>query len=69
MLSYTAAFQSNDYHYAATVSVLDRRGKLEQCLMARRRDWGPLAVTLACAVIYLLFISSLNFWRGGWSSG
>jgi hypothetical protein len=39
-------------------------------LMARKREWrGHLAVTLAVAVIYLLFISSINFWRGGWQVG
>jgi hypothetical protein len=30
---------------------------------------GHAALTLAIAVMYLLFISSLNFWRGGWQMG
>jgi hypothetical protein len=39
-------------------------------LMWRRPDQrGHAATTLAIAVIYLLFISSLNFWRGGWQLG
>jgi len=38
-------------------------------LLARRRDRATLAVTAAVAVIYLLFISSLSFWRGGWQVG
>jgi hypothetical protein len=39
-------------------------------LMARRPVLrGHLAVTLAVAVIYLLFISAINFWRGGWQVG
>lgn len=38
-------------------------------LMARRRQWAHLAITASVAVIYLLFISSINFWRGGWQMG
>ena len=38
-------------------------------LLARRRQWWTFAVTLSVAAIYLLFISSLNFWRGGWQMG
>lgn len=38
-------------------------------LMARRRFEAQVAVTVACAVIYLLFISSISFWRGGWQMG
>lgn len=38
-------------------------------LLARRRQWWTFGVTLSVALIYLLFISSLNFWRGGWQMG
>lgn len=39
-------------------------------LLGRRPDQrGHAATTLAVAAIYLLFISSLNFWRGGWQLG
>jgi hypothetical protein len=38
-------------------------------LMARRRLYGHLLVTASVALIYLLFISSINFWRGGWQLG
>ena len=38
-------------------------------LLARSRRWWPFAITLAVAAIYLLFISSINFWRGGWQMG
>lgn len=38
-------------------------------LMARRRLHGQLALTLSVVVIYLLFLSSINFWRGGWQIG
>jgi len=38
-------------------------------LLARRREWWTFGVTLSVAVIYLLFVSSLNFWRGGWQMG
>jgi hypothetical protein len=34
-----------------------------------KRDRGTVAVGAAIAVIYLLFISSINFWRGGWQIG
>lgn len=38
-------------------------------VMWRRGQRGHVAVTVAVAVIYLLFISSINFWRGGWQLG
>lgn len=38
-------------------------------VMARRGQHAHLAITLSVAVIYLLFISSINFWRGGWQMG
>ncbi len=38
-------------------------------LLARRKAWWPLGLTLSVAAIYLLFISSINFWRGGWQMG
>ncbi|KAB2889025.1 MAG: hypothetical protein F9K40_20065, partial [Kofleriaceae bacterium] len=38
-------------------------------LMVRRGLVAHAAVTAAIAVIYLLFISSLVFWRGGWQMG
>ncbi|MDQ3367560.1 MAG: hypothetical protein M3680_19230 [Myxococcota bacterium] len=34
-----------------------------------RRDRGTVAVGVSVAVIYVLFISSINFWRGGWQVG
>lgn len=38
-------------------------------LLARRRERWTLAVTASVAVLYLLFLSSLSFWRGGWQVG
>jgi hypothetical protein len=38
-------------------------------LLARRRERWTLAVTASIAVLYLLFLSSLSFWRGGWQVG
>ncbi len=38
-------------------------------LMARRKQWAHFAITLSVAIIYLAFISSINFWRGGWQLG
>lgn len=39
-------------------------------LMLRRRELREHAlVSIAVAVVYLLFISSINFWRGGWQVG
>lgn len=38
-------------------------------LLAQRRQWWALGVTLAVVVIYLAFQSSINFWRAGWSLG
>lgn len=35
----------------------------------RRGQGAQVAITLSVAVIYLLFISSINFWRGGWQMG
>ena len=37
--------------------------------LARRRRWAAFSVTLAVCVLYLAFISSLKFWRGGWNVG
>lgn len=38
-------------------------------LMAKRGRWWHFGITLSIAVIYLAFISSINFWRGGWQLG
>jgi hypothetical protein len=38
-------------------------------VMARRRQYWHLGLTLAVVVTYLLFISAINFWRGGWQMG
>jgi hypothetical protein len=38
-------------------------------VLARRGQHAHLAISLSVAVIYLLFISSINFWRGGWQMG
>lgn len=38
-------------------------------VMARRGLHAHVAITAAVVVIYLLFISSINFWRGGWQMG
>lgn len=38
-------------------------------LMVRRGQLGHALVSLSIALIYLLFISGLNFWRGGWQFG
>ena len=35
----------------------------------RRGERGAALVALGVAVIYVLFISSINFWRGGWQVG
>jgi hypothetical protein len=35
----------------------------------RRGERGTAAVAASAAVIYVLFISSINFWRGGWGVG
>ena len=37
--------------------------------LARDRRWWMLGVTAGVAVIYLGFISSIAFWRGGWQLG
>lgn len=37
--------------------------------MARRRMYWHLGITASVFVIYLAFISSINFWRGGWQVG
>ncbi len=34
-----------------------------------RTERGLAAVGVAVAVIYILFVSSINFWRGGWGVG
>ncbi|MDX2093873.1 MAG: hypothetical protein SFX73_38925 [Kofleriaceae bacterium] len=34
-----------------------------------RRERGTALVGIAVVVIYVLFISSINFWRGGWGVG
>jgi len=38
-------------------------------LLARTDRRGPAIVAAAITVIYLLFVSSINFWRGGWEVG
>lgn len=38
-------------------------------LMARRKQWWHFGITLSVAIIYIAFISSLIFWRGGWQLG
>lgn len=38
-------------------------------IMARRKLHDHLVVTASVVVIYVLFISSINFWRGGWQMG
>lgn len=38
-------------------------------VLARRGERGTVAVGVAVAVIYVLFVSSINFWRGGWGVG
>ncbi|HMG21814.1 MAG TPA: hypothetical protein VK607_10870 [Kofleriaceae bacterium] len=35
----------------------------------RRGERAQAAIAIAVAAIYLLFISSINFWRGGWEVG
>lgn len=35
----------------------------------RRGHRWPMAISLSVCVIYIAFISSLNFWRGGWGMG
>lgn len=37
--------------------------------LARERQWWMLGVTGSVVVIYLGFISSIAFWRGGWQLG
>lgn len=37
--------------------------------LARRRRWWMLSITLSVAALYIAFISSLSFWRGGWQLG
>lgn len=38
-------------------------------LLARRKAYWHLGITLSVVAIYLAFISSINFWRGGWQLG
>jgi hypothetical protein len=40
-----------------------------EIIPARGGDRGTALVVLAVATIYLLFISAINFWRGGWGVG
>jgi hypothetical protein len=35
----------------------------------RRGDRGTVLTSVAVVVIYVLFVSSINFWRGGWGVG
>lgn len=38
-------------------------------VLARKGDRGTAATCVAVLVIYVLFVSSINFWRGGWGVG
>lgn len=38
-------------------------------LLAKKKDWWTYGLTTSIVAIYILFISSLNFWRGGWQLG
>ncbi len=38
-------------------------------LLWKRKQWWHFGITLSVAVIYVGFISSLIFWRGGWQLG
>lgn len=38
-------------------------------VLGRKKQWWPMAISLAVCAIYIAFISSLNFWRGGWGMG
>jgi hypothetical protein len=38
-------------------------------VLGRQRQWWMLGITASIVVIYLLFQSSINFWRAGWSLG
>jgi hypothetical protein len=38
-------------------------------LMGKRKQWWHMGITLSVALIYLGFVSSINFWRGGWQVG
>src|SRR5205085_8202720 len=38
-------------------------------LLGRRKDWATMGVVIAVIVIYVAFISAINFWRGGWCVG
>ncbi len=38
-------------------------------LMAKRKNYWHMGVTLSIAIIYVGFVSSLIFWRGGWQLG
>jgi hypothetical protein len=38
-------------------------------VLARSNHRGTVAVAAAVVVIYVLFVSSINFWRGGWGVG
>ncbi len=38
-------------------------------LLGKRKQWWHLAITLSVAITYVAFVSSINFWRGGWQVG
>jgi len=38
-------------------------------LLAKRKQWWTYGLTTSIVAIYVLFISALNFWRGGWQLG
>lgn len=38
-------------------------------VLAKKKDWWAYALTASIVAMYILFISSLNFWRGGWQMG
>lgn len=38
-------------------------------ILARKQQWWHLGITLSVALIYIGFISSIIFWRGGWQVG
>jgi hypothetical protein len=37
--------------------------------LGKRKQWWHLGITLSVAVIYVAFVSSIIFWRGGWQVG
>ncbi len=38
-------------------------------VLAKKKNWWAYALTTSIVAMYILFISSLNFWRGGWQMG